>query len=169
MVDTFTPKKRSWIMAQVPQRGSAPELHVRAILRHLGIGYRLNVKGLPGSPDIVTRERRAVIFVHGCFWHRHDGCKFASMPRSRVDYWSAKFVRNVARDRRARAALRERGWKVVVIWTCQLRKDATVVRRLRRLLSEPGGTVGGPAFKSIGQARSITSARALPSRLRKTA
>ena len=134
MVDTFSRVKRSWVMSRVPQRETNPEIEVRALLRMLGVRYRLNVRSLPGSPDLVVRSQRKAVFVHGCFWHRHPGCKFASTPKTRTDYWNEKFARNIARDRRATAALRKLGWTTIVIWTCQLRRKEMVARRLRRLL-----------------------------------
>ncbi len=134
MVDTFSPAKRSWVMSRVPQRKTGPEIRVRTLLRILGVRCRVNVRSLPGSPDIAIHSQRKAIFVHGCFWHRHSGCKFASTPKTRTDYWNEKFARNVARDRRTMAALRKLGWKTIVIWTCQLRRQDMVARRLSRFL-----------------------------------
>jgi DNA mismatch endonuclease, patch repair protein len=134
-MDTVSREKRSWIMARVPQRSTNPEIQVRALLRILGFRYWLNVRTLPGSPDIVVPASRVAIFVHGCFWHRHSGCKFASTPKTRTDYWDAKFKRNVERDQRVSLALRKQGWKTLVIWGCQLRREKVVLRRLDRFLS----------------------------------
>lgn len=105
-------------------KNTKPELQVRAMLRKMGYpGYRLQWKKASGCPDIAYPGRRLAIFVNGCFWHRHEGCKYASTPSSNTDYWETKFARNVERDRRTRETLEADGWTVVVIWECELRKD----------------------------------------------
>src|SRR4051812_46999863 len=109
MTDTVTREKRSEIMGRVRSRDTRPELAVRSLLHRMGCRFRLHRGDLPGKPDIVLPGRRAVVFVHGCFWHRHAGCPAARMPKSHVDYWTAKFARNVSRDRSARRLLREDG------------------------------------------------------------
>ncbi len=110
----------------------APEMAVRKLLHSLGYRYRLYVKDLPGKPDIVFRGRRKVIFVHGCFWHRHDdpACKIAHIPKTRKNYWFPKLQRNVNRDRRAIVALEESGWQVLVAWECELKDMATMTCKL---------------------------------------
>jgi DNA mismatch endonuclease, patch repair protein len=108
-------------MSRVRQKGTKPELAVRKALRKLGYHYRLNVTGLPGSPDIVVSGARAVIFVHGCFWHRHPGCRLASIPKTNVTFWEEKFARNIERDRAALDELRVAGWTVITIWECETR------------------------------------------------
>jgi DNA mismatch endonuclease, patch repair protein len=118
MLDKIDRLRRSANMAAIRGRDTGPELAVRRSLRSLGIGYRLHVRGMPGRPDIVMQGRRAVIFVHGCFWHRHEGCRFAASPKSRVDFWQKKFADNVARDHKNETRLRDGGWRVLVVWEC---------------------------------------------------
>lgn len=127
MVDTVPPAVRSRMMSAVRGRDTKPELTVRRLLRDLGVGYRLHVKGLPGRPDIVMQGRRKIIEVRGCFWHRHPGCRFAYTPKSRQEFWDAKFQANVSRDRRNEIALRNSGWEVLTIWECEA-SDANVLR-----------------------------------------
>jgi DNA mismatch endonuclease (patch repair protein) len=126
-----TTAARSALMAKVRQRGTTAELAVRRILRRLGIPYRSNVAKLPGRPDLFAFDQRVAIFVHGCFWHRHHGCKAASTPRTNVPFWSAKFEANVRRDKAKTRALRRRGLRVLVVWECQTRD----VRKLKRLVA----------------------------------
>ena len=121
-MDTLTKEARSALMSKIRGKDTRPELIVRRALHAMGYRFRLQAKELPGKPDIVFRPRRKAIFVHGCFWHRHEGCRIASSPKSRQDYWEAKFARNVARDRRNLAALADEGWRVLVVWECQTRK-----------------------------------------------
>jgi DNA mismatch endonuclease (patch repair protein) len=120
-------------MATVPQRDSKPELFVRRIAHHLGYRFRLNVRSLPGSPDIVFRRLDKVIFVHGCFWHRHR-CKRATTPVTRRDFWLKKFADNTERDRRNIRALRRAGWDVLVVWECWTRRPEWLSERLRHFL-----------------------------------
>lgn len=115
-------------MSGIRGKDTSPELAVRRALYAGGLRYRLHVKGVPGRPDIVLRRLRTAIFVHGCFWHRHPGCRFAYTPRSNTKFWKAKFAENVARDRRIQHELKRAGWKVIILWECAL-SDA----RLRRL------------------------------------
>lgn len=119
MVDHLTPQLRSLVMSRIRGRDTSPELAVRRLTHSLGYRFRLHKKGLPGTPDLVFASRRKVIFVHGCFWHRHAGCKRASLPTSRIEYWAEKFRRNVERDAEAERALRYLGWDVLVIWQCE--------------------------------------------------
>jgi DNA mismatch endonuclease, patch repair protein len=121
MTDVFAPEKRAAVMRAVKARDTGPEIQVRAWLRALGHRYRLDARDLPGRPDIVFRGRKKAIFVHGCFWHGHDCARGARAPKANADYWSAKIVRNRARDAASAAALRELGWSSLVIWECALR------------------------------------------------
>lgn len=132
-MDRFSPEKRSWLMSRVKAKDTSAELRVRKVVHSLGLRYRLHRRDLPGNPDLVFPKHRAVIFVHGCFWHRHPGCKRASTPKSQVRYWQDKFDRNVARDRQAVADLRELGWRVMVIWECQTKTNEAVMRRVNAL------------------------------------
>lgn len=135
MVDTFTPEERSEIMRKVRSKNTTPELVVRSVLHRLGFRFRLHRKDLPGNPDIVLPRHNTIVFVHGCFWHRHKGCKAASMPATKAEYWEEKFRRTVKRDNVNIRSLRKSGWKVVVVWECQTRLipflEALLVRRLR--------------------------------------
>jgi DNA mismatch endonuclease (patch repair protein) len=106
----------------------------------LGFRYRLHVSGLPGRPDIVFPARRKVILVHGCFWHRHPGCRYAYLPKSRTDFWQAKFERNVERDAENLRALEEAGWKVLTIWECEIQASEILLTRLIEFLGAPGTT-----------------------------
>jgi DNA mismatch endonuclease, patch repair protein len=131
-MDIVSSKIRSRIMAAVPQRNTSPEMMVRRELKSLGIRCRLNDKGLPGSPDIVVVGRKTVIFVHGCFWHRH-GCSRTTWPETRAEFWSNKFEQNVFRDRKNILSLRRKDWRVIVIWECSTADPKTLRRRIRRL------------------------------------
>nr|WP_284392921.1 very short patch repair endonuclease [Devosia yakushimensis] len=112
---------RSKNMRAVKGKDTQPELLVRRALRRLGYRFRLHRKDLPGRPDIVLPRLHLAIFVHGCFWHRHEGCPRTSTPKTRADFWQQKFEANVARDRRTELALRELGWRVLIIWECEIR------------------------------------------------
>ena len=116
-VRTDSPEYRSWVMSRVRSKDTAPERRVRSLMHRAGYRYRLHVKDLPGKPDIVLLPRyKTVVFVHGCFWHRHRDCPKASMPQSNGEYWSRKFTNNVARDAEAQDARGRAGWRVLVIW-----------------------------------------------------
>ena len=123
-------------MASVGQRDTGPEMRLRHALHRLGLRYRLHDRQLPGSPDLVFPRFRSVVFVHGCFWHRHPGCKYAYNPKSRVDFWEAKFAENRARDMKQQQSLRRLGWKCIVVWECQTgpAKEAALRRRLARVI-----------------------------------
>jgi DNA mismatch endonuclease (patch repair protein) len=107
-------------MARIKSRNTAPEIEVRRALHAAGLRFRLHRRDLPGSPDIVLPGRRAVVFVHGCFWHRHRGCHRARMPATRQEYWAPKLARNVVRDAAAQAALLAAGWRVHIVWACEI-------------------------------------------------
>ncbi|TJZ84866.1 very short patch repair endonuclease [Paracoccus hibiscisoli] len=120
MADIVTPEVRSRMMAAIGRRDTKPEIAVRKALHAAGFRFRVDVRKLPGAPDLALSKWRTAIFVHGCFWHRHGGCPKASVPATRPDFWAGKFASNVARDQRVQAALIEAGWKVVVIWECSI-------------------------------------------------
>jgi DNA mismatch endonuclease, patch repair protein len=126
-------------MAAVGSVNTAPEIAVRRLIYALGYRYRLHARELPGKPDLVFRPRRKAIFVHGCFWHRHPGCKKATVPKSRRDYWLPKLRGNRERDLAALAALKKAGWKTLVVWQCELAAPDRLRDRLRRFLSLPRG------------------------------
>ncbi|WP_085705679.1 very short patch repair endonuclease [Pseudomonas sp. B8(2017)] len=135
IVDTAT---RSRMMAGIKGRNTRPEMIVRRFLHANGYRFRLHRRDLPGSPDIVLPRFRTCIFVHGCFWHRHDGCRYATTPKTRADFWQAKFTQNVERDGRARRALRADGWKVLTIWECELRSPARILGHVLEFLRVQG-------------------------------
>lgn len=135
MADIFTPKKRSEVMSAIRGRDTRPEREVRSIVHRLGYRFRLNVRGLPGSPDLVLPRLRTVIFVHGCFWHRHVDCRYATTPSTRRRFWQEKFDANVARDQRVARRLRRLGWSVLTVWECQLRRPEALRTRLSRSLA----------------------------------
>ena len=135
MTDIVDSKRRSEIMSRIKGRDTVPEIAVRRIAHRLGFRFRLYRKDLPGRPDLVFPRYRAVIFVHGCFWHRHPGCRFAYSPKTRVQFWDEKFRKNVDRDRRNVQALHKLGWRVLVIWECETRSDAGIRQHLRRFLA----------------------------------
>lgn len=119
-MDVFDTATRSRVMAAVKARDTGPELRLRRALHALGFRWRLGGRGLPGRPDIVLPKRRAAVFVHGCFWHRHAGCPRCTTPATRPEFWAAKFARNTARDAEVQAALAALGWRVAVVWECAL-------------------------------------------------
>lgn len=120
-MDRISEKARSRNMARVRSRDTTPEKKVRSLLHRLGFRFRLCDKTLPGTPDIVLKKYKTVIFVNGCFWHRHKNCPRATLPESRREFWKAKFARNVARDKESCRALRKLGWRVLVVWECRIR------------------------------------------------
>jgi len=120
MVDTVSPEQRSWNMSQIKGKNTKPELIVRSQLHRMGFRFRLHRKDLPGKPDIVLPKYRTVVFVHGCFWHRHKKCKYSYDPKSRKLFWQKKFDQNVERDKRNRRKITSLGWKTVVWWECQV-------------------------------------------------
>jgi DNA mismatch endonuclease, patch repair protein len=127
MADTFTREKRSEVMRRIKSFGTTPEIRVRKGLHHLGYRFRINKKELPGKPDMVFAKYRAIVLIHGCFWHQHIGCKSGRMPMSRREYWIPKLKRNIDRDRENIRALCELGWSVRVIWECEIDKDLSGV------------------------------------------
>ena len=129
-MDRLTKQHRSWNMSRIRGKDTKPEMRVRSLLHRMGFRFRLHRKDLPGKPDIVLPAYETVIFVHGCFWHRHPSCRFAYTPKSRVDFWQAKFRRNVERHQEVEAELEELGWRVVVIWECETSSEEQLQQRL---------------------------------------
>ena len=129
-MDRLTKQHRSWNMSRIRGKDTRPEMRVRSLLHRMGFRFRLHRKDLPGKPDIVLPAYGTVIFVHGCFWHRHPGCRFAYTPKSRVDFWLTKFQRNVERHQEVEAELEALGWRVVVIWECETASEDQLQRRL---------------------------------------
>ena len=122
-------------MARIGPKDTKPELVVRRLLHGLGYRYRLHRSDLPGTPDICFPARKKVIFVHGCFWHRHDGCPRTTTPKTRTSFWEEKFVQNVARDDRKLADLRRLGWRTLVVWECETENESELAHRLGHFLS----------------------------------
>ena len=134
VLDTFSREERSEIMRRVRSTDTRPELEVRSLLHRLGFRFRLHRGDLPGKPDIVLPKYRTVIFVHGCFWHRHVGCRRASTPATRQSYWLPKFNRTVERDRSNQEQLTELGWSVIIVWECEIRELEDLAGRLKRAI-----------------------------------
>lgn len=125
---------RSENMRRVRRQNTGPELAVRQLLHSQGWRYRIHVRGLPGTPDIVFPSRKKAIFVHGCFWHGHDGCRFARLPKTRSAFWERKISANKERDRAKEAALTEAGWTVLAVWQCQLKEPVGLLSELESFL-----------------------------------
>ncbi|MDS4020385.1 MAG: DNA mismatch endonuclease Vsr [Candidatus Competibacter sp.] len=138
MTDIVDQATRSRMMARIRNRDTAPEMAVRRELYRLGIRYRLHNGKLPGRPDIVIGRLRTVIFVHGCYWHRHPGCRLAYTPKSNVEFWLAKLEGNAKRDAENQARLVEIGWRIIVIWECEIRDREALRQRLAPLLGING-------------------------------
>lgn len=145
MADFLTPQQRSIRMARIPGKDTSPEVALRKALHASGLRFRLHVK-LPGKPDIVLPKFKTAIFVHGCFWHRHNGCPIASNPKSNVEFWQEKFIRNVSRDARVEGELNALGWHVILVWECELSgkgKATLVATEIARSLRIREGAAGG--------------------------
>lgn len=161
MADVVSPAKRSQMMSGIKGKNSQPELLVRRLLFASGYRFRLHRRDLPGSPDIVMPGRKIAIFVHGCFWHAHQGCRFAKTPSTRTEFWTAKLQGNVERDRRAADKLAEMGWRVLNVWECSTR-DPEAAAGLPEALREwiDGDTCVGE-ISSQSQQAMLTDARHL--------
>lgn len=135
MADRLTAEKRSWNMSRIRGKDTSIEVKVRKYLFSQGFRFRKNDKRLPGKPDVVLPKYHTVIFVHGCFWHRHTGCKDATMPKTRTEFWIDKFEKNVANDRIHRETLEAAGWNVITLWECDIKKgfDVTMENVVREL------------------------------------
>lgn len=133
MTDTMTPEQRSRCMAAIKGKDTKPEMIVRKYLFSRGLRYRVNNRKLPGSPDIVLRKYKTVVFIDGCFWHGHEGCKYYRLPKSNVDYWRHKIAMNIARDYVNGVDLRLAGWKVIRVWECEIKTKTSRDARLERL------------------------------------
>ncbi len=123
MADKISPEHRSWNMSRIKGKDTKIEVMVRQYLFHYGFRFRKNDKRYPGKPDVVLPKYKTAIFVHGCFWHRHEGCKLATIPKTRTEFWMEKFAKNVANDKKHYEQLRDMGWNVIVIWECELEND----------------------------------------------
>ena len=114
-------EQRSRNMSAIKSKNTKPEIKVRKILHSMGYRFRLHRKDLPGSPDIVLPKYKTIIFVHGCFWHRHENCKYASTPKTRQEFWEAKFRENINRDKLNQENLSSKGWKIIIVWECEIK------------------------------------------------
>ena len=135
MVDNLDSNRRSWNMSRIRSGNTKPELIVRSILHRMGYRFRLHSKLLPGKPDIVLPKYQTVVFVHGCFWHHHEGCKYSYMPKSRVGFWEKKFEDNIERDKRVIDELNATGWKVLTIWECEIKNPSLVISKIQSFLT----------------------------------
>ncbi len=129
-MDTLSPIERSKRMSLIRNRDTMPELVVRRLVHRLGFRYRLHRSDLPGKPDLVFSKRRKVVFVHGCFWHRHPDCSLARLPKSRLGFWVPKLEKNRERDERNQAELQRTGWEILVVWECELRDREALEARI---------------------------------------
>ena len=123
-------EQRSRNMSAIKSKNTKPEIKVRKVLHSLGYRFRLHRKDLPGSPDIVLPKYKTVIFVHGCFWHRHENCKYASTPKTRQEFWEAKFRENINRDKLNQENLSSKGWKIIIVWECEIKDKDFDLNRL---------------------------------------
>lgn len=133
-MDTLSPRERSERMSRVRSKDTKPELAVRRLVFSMGYRYRLHRRDLPGCPDMTFMARRKVIFVHGCFWHRHEGCARTRFPKSRLGFWKTKLLANKARDVVNLQKLKSRGWRSLVVWECEVENVEKLRRRIRRFL-----------------------------------
>jgi len=158
MTDVMTPEQRSRCMAAIKGKNTKPEIVVRKFLFSKGLRYRVNNRKLPGSPDIVLRKYRTVVFIDGCFWHGHEGCKYFRLPKSNTDFWRQKIVMNFARDYANNVDLRLAGWRVIRIWECEIKTKSSREETLEKLYLDITGTDGRPAtYESMPESVPIAS------------
>ncbi|MGU9814205.1 very short patch repair endonuclease [Pseudomonas sp. LF135] len=138
--DVITQEQRSQNMSRIKGKNTKPEMIVRSACHDLGLRYRLHRKDLPGTPDLVFPKHRLCLFVHGCFWHRHPGCKYAYTPKSRLDFWLPKLAKNVERDINAQRALEVSGWRVSIIWECQTKNRDTLRTEIQKMINPEVGS-----------------------------
>ena len=134
--DIFSEEQRSYVMSRVASKNTKPELVVRSYLHRKGFRFRIHSRQLPGNPDMVLPKHRTVILIHGCFWHRHQDCSRTTMPSSRVDFWRDKFEKNVSRDQKNQALLKQEDWRVLVVWECEISTHAKRDGRLPLLVQQ---------------------------------
>lgn len=147
-VDRISKQHRSWNMSRIKCRDTNPELIVRSVLHRLGYRFRVHATDILGKPDIVLPKWHCIIFVHGCFWHRHKGCKFSYTPKSRLEFWTSKFSKNQMRDIEVKRKLRLMGWSVGIVWECQTNHPLKLAHRLDHFIqSRNKGRNNTPVFK----------------------
>ena len=134
MPDTISKEKRSWNMSRIRSKNTKPELIVRSMLHNYGIRFRIHTSDLPGKPDISNKKKKFVIFVNGCFWHQHKGCKRASIPKSIRDYWLPKFEMNQLKFKENKKKLLDQGWKIVIVWECETKNEILLKSKLKPLI-----------------------------------
>ena len=143
-MDIISEERRSWNMSRIKGKDTKPELVVRSILHKMGYRFRLHRKDLPGTPDIVLPKYKTVIFLHGCFWHRHKGCKYAYTPKSRVKFWKDKFAETVKRDKQHLKQLKENGWEVFIVWECETKN----MNKLKKIINKISQEINGVLLSS---------------------
>lgn len=148
MADIVNKETRSRMMSGIRGKDARPELLLRRALHARGFRYRLHPKTMNGRPDMVLTKHRVAVFVHGCFWHRHEGCRFASTPATRAEFWAAKFAANIRRDQKVVATLSENGWRIAIVWECALKKQANVDLTVEQLAD---WILEGGSFIEIGE------------------
>lgn len=136
MVDHLTKDKRSWNMSRIRSKNTKPEMVVRSLLHRMGYRFRLHRKDLPGKPDIVLPKYKTVIFVHGCFWHCHEECKDSGIPKSNTKFWKEKLYKNIERDRKHQNALVHDGWKILIVWECEIEKVDVLIAKITHSLNQ---------------------------------
>ncbi len=147
MADTLSREKRSWNMSRIRSEGTQPEILVRCLLHSDGYRFRLHKKSLPGKPDIVLNKYNTIVFVHGCFWHRHKGCSDGSIPKTRALFWRNKLNENVRRDNRTISALQDLRWSVIVVWECETLDLVNLLRRLRKEIRQASNNCMSTSWK----------------------
>jgi len=136
-MDRLSKEHRRWNMSRIQGKNTCPEIAMRSLLHKNGFRFRLHEKKLPGKPDIVLPKFKTAIFVHGCFWHRHENCKYCYTPKSRIDFWDSKFKRTVQRNADQISTLLKIGWLPIIVWECELKENPeTVQKRLRKILDK---------------------------------
>jgi len=140
-MDQLSKEHRSWNMSRIRSKNTSPEKAMRSLLHRLGYRFRLHRKDLPGQPDIVLPRFQTVIFVHGCYWHRHKSCKYAYTPKTHIEFWQRKFDENVERDKRILTSISKRGWRILIVWECEISNEESLTKRLTQFLDESQAAV----------------------------
>lgn len=150
VVDRISKEHRSWNMSRITGKNTTPELVIRKLLHRAGYRFRLHAAELPGKPDIVLPKYQTVIFVNGCYWHRHKGCSEATIPKTRTDFWLEKFRRTVERDKQKQAELEKLGWNVLTVWECELKTDPEfTLNHVKRQLQKTSTLINNHHKKNI--------------------